>query len=165
MVTIKDISRSGDDVRRVLYVLMAGGEGGGPSARAARHAQNEELAKFFRKVQEEVVEAARERLLEVETEREKVIPQHQADEGTRQDEFAERAARRLESVADRLEQQSTGIGVEDRETLARARELRVAAFMVRDEAKAVAREAALRLLRCEAALARSPGARQSRTPS
>jgi hypothetical protein len=52
-----------------------------------------------------------------------------------QDEFSQRAARRLEAVANRLEEESR-LGA-DGETLARAQELRVAAFMVRDEAEAV----------------------------
>lgn len=54
------------------------------------------------------------------------------------EEFAERAARRLEAVANRLEEESRRRGVDD-ETLARAQELRVGAFMVRDEAKVAAR--------------------------
>ncbi len=48
-----------DDPRRALYVLLAGAEGGGPTARAARQADDEELARFLCKVQDEVVEEAR----------------------------------------------------------------------------------------------------------
>jgi hypothetical protein len=51
-----------NDPRRVLYILLAGAEGGGPTARAAQQAQDEEIAEFFRKVQEEVIEVSRERL-------------------------------------------------------------------------------------------------------
>jgi hypothetical protein len=52
--------------------------------------------------------------------------------------FAERAGRRLEAVADRLE--GEGIDSEASKTKARAQEMRVAAHLVRDEAVAVARE-------------------------
>ncbi len=81
------------------------------------------------------------RLAQREAEQEKEAPSQEPYEGFKQDEFAERAARRLETVAGRLEQKSKRLGVEDGETLARAQELRVAAFMVRDEAKAAVREA------------------------
>ena len=56
--------------------------------------------------------------------------------------FAQRAGRRLEAVADRLEGegQRPGIDGEASKTKARAQELRVAALLVRDEAVAVARE-------------------------
>jgi hypothetical protein len=56
--------------------------------------------------------------------------------------FAQRAVRRLEAVADRLEGegQRPGIDGEASKTKARAQELRVAALLVRDEAVAVARE-------------------------
>jgi len=56
--------------------------------------------------------------------------------------FAQRAGRRLEAVADRLEGESQrpGIDGEASKTKARAQELRVAALLVRDEAVAVARE-------------------------
>jgi hypothetical protein len=60
----------------------------------------------------------------------------------RHERFAERAAGRLEAVADRLEGEAQGPGA-DGETakgMARAQELRVAALLVRDEAVAVARE-------------------------
>ena len=154
-----------NDPRRVLYILLAGAEGGGPSARAAQQAQDKELAESLRRAQEDVTEAARERLAQREVEREKVTPQQQAYEGMRQDEFAERAARRLETVADRLEEESRRLGVENGETLARAQELRVAAFMVRDEAEVMARKATLGLSRWEAAVASSRGARQDRTAS
>jgi hypothetical protein len=60
----------------------------------------------------------------------------------RHEEFAERAGNRLEDVADRLEGEGRrpGIDGEAAKTRARAQELRVAAFLVRDEAEAVARE-------------------------
>jgi hypothetical protein len=48
-----------DDPRIALYVLLAGAEGGGQSARAARQAQGEELAGFLCKVQDEVIEETR----------------------------------------------------------------------------------------------------------
>ena len=56
--------------------------------------------------------------------------------------FAQRAGRRLEAVADRLEGEAGGLGIdgEASRTKARAQELRVAALLVRDEAMAVARE-------------------------
>ena len=56
--------------------------------------------------------------------------------------FAERAGRRLEAVADRLEDDTHSLGMdgEASKTTARAQELRVAALLVRDEAVAVARE-------------------------
>ena len=58
------------------------------------------------------------------------------------EQFAQRAGRRLEAVADRLEgeDQRPGIDGEASKTKARAQELRVAALLVRDEAVAVARE-------------------------
>lgn len=49
----------GDDPRAALYALMSGAEDCGPAARAARRAQDEELAEFLCKVQEEVVGEAR----------------------------------------------------------------------------------------------------------
>ncbi len=76
-----------------------------------------------------------------------------------QGEFAQRAARRLEAVANRLEEESR-LGADDK-TLARAQELRMAALMVRDEAEAVTREAVGKPSRCAAALASGRGARQS----
>ena len=56
--------------------------------------------------------------------------------------FAERAGRRLEAVAARLEGESKRLGIdgEASKTKARAQEMRVAALLVRDEAVAVARE-------------------------
>ncbi len=48
-----------DDPRRALYVLLAGAEGGGPTARAARQAREEELAGFLCKIQGEVIQEAR----------------------------------------------------------------------------------------------------------
>jgi hypothetical protein len=56
--------------------------------------------------------------------------------------FAERAGRRLEAVADRLEDDTRSLGMdgEASKTTARAQELRVAALLVREEAVAVARE-------------------------
>ncbi len=57
--------------------------------------------------------------------------------------FAERAGRRLEVVADRLEgegKKPPGMDGEASRITARAQELRVAALLVREEALAVARE-------------------------
>ena len=58
------------------------------------------------------------------------------------EEFTERAVRRLEAVADRLEGDAGRLGIdgEASKTKARAQELRVAALLVRDEAAAVGRE-------------------------
>jgi hypothetical protein len=58
------------------------------------------------------------------------------------EQFAERAGRRLEAVANRLEGEGQRLGIdgEGSKTKARAEELRVAALLVRDEAEAVARE-------------------------
>jgi hypothetical protein len=50
-------------------------------------------------------------------------------------EFAERAARRLEAVADRLEEEGRWLKLDT--VSARAKELRVAAHLVRNEALAV----------------------------
>ncbi len=150
MTTTSDI---GNHPRRVLYILLAGAEGGGSTARVAEQAQDKELAGFFRYVQEELVGTARERLARSEVGPEKGSVQHGAQEGIQVEEFAERAARRLETVADRLEEESRRLGVDGEKTQARARELRVAAFMVRDEARVVARNAP----------ASSPGERQGRT--
>jgi hypothetical protein len=50
-------------------------------------------------------------------------------------EFAERAARRLEAVADRLEEEGRWLKLDT--VSARAKELRVAAHLVRNEAAAV----------------------------
>ncbi|HET7273443.1 MAG TPA: hypothetical protein VFI90_20410 [Rubrobacter sp.] len=52
--------------------------------------------------------------------------------------FAERTARRLELVADRLEGEHREYG-DDAEVLARAKELRVAAHLVRAESEVVSR--------------------------
>ncbi|MEW6635700.1 MAG: hypothetical protein AB1425_02680 [Actinomycetota bacterium] len=57
----------------------------------------------------------------------------------RHEEFAERAAERLEVAACELERQGRALGFGER-VLARARELRIAAFIVRDEAAAVSGE-------------------------
>lgn len=51
-----------DEPRAALYALLAGAEGCGPAARSARLAQDDELADFLCRVQEEIVEEA-ERLL------------------------------------------------------------------------------------------------------
>ena len=58
------------------------------------------------------------------------------------EEFAKRAGRRLEEVADRLEGEGRRLGIdgEASKTTARAKELRVAALLVREEAAAVSRE-------------------------
>jgi hypothetical protein len=47
-----------DDPQAALYALLAGAEGCGPAARIARQAQDDELADFLCKVQDEVVEEA-----------------------------------------------------------------------------------------------------------
>lgn len=59
--------------------------------------------------------------------------------GMNHEEFARRAARRLETVADRTEEEARtlGIGGQASGTRARAGEMRVAALMVREEAQAV----------------------------
>jgi hypothetical protein len=58
------------------------------------------------------------------------------------EQFAERAGRRLEAVADWIggEGKRPGIDVEASKMKARAQEMKVAALLVRDEAVAVARE-------------------------
>ena len=55
------------------------------------------------------------------------------------EEFARRAARRLEAVADRTEEEARRLGIdgEASATRARAYEMRVAAYLVREEAVAV----------------------------
>ena len=58
----------------------------------------------------------------------------------RHEEFAERAGRRLESTAYRLEGKRLGIDGGVPKIAARARELRVAALLVHEEAAAVGRE-------------------------
>ena len=57
------------------------------------------------------------------------------------EEFAERAGRRLEAVADRLEGEGRKLGIdgEASKITARAQELRVAALLVREEATTVNR--------------------------
>lgn len=60
----------------------------------------------------------------------------------RHEEFAERAGRRLEATADRLEGEGRRLGMDGgaSKIVARARELRVAALLVDEEAAAVGRE-------------------------
>jgi hypothetical protein len=55
------------------------------------------------------------------------------------EDFAKRAARRLEAVADRTEEETRRLGIDGEVsgTKARAQEMRVAAFLVREEALAV----------------------------
>ena len=43
------------DARTALYDLLAGAEGCGPAARAARRAQDDELADFLCRAQDEIV--------------------------------------------------------------------------------------------------------------
>ena len=127
-----------DDSRILLYLLLADAEGSGPTVRAAQQARDEARADSFRRIQAQVVEVAKERLARREFEREKHASQ-EACEGVYVEEFAQRAARRLKTVADRLER--SGSLEDDGKILARAQELRVAAIMMRDEAKVVARKA------------------------
>lgn len=56
-------------------------------------------------------------------------------------EFAERAARRLESAADHLEDEGRRLEISDQASKISARvgEMRIAALLVRDEAQAVSR--------------------------
>ena len=60
----------------------------------------------------------------------------------RHEEFAERAGRRLQATADRLEGEGRTLGIDGgaSKIAARARELRVAALLVHEEAAAVDRE-------------------------
>ena len=60
----------------------------------------------------------------------------------RYEDFARRAGRRLELIADRLELEAERPGIDDElsRITARAQELRVAALLVREEAVAVGRE-------------------------
>jgi hypothetical protein len=51
-----------NESRRALHALLAGAEGGGPAARSARLALDDELAEFLCRVQGEIVGEA-ERLL------------------------------------------------------------------------------------------------------
>ena len=55
------------------------------------------------------------------------------------EEFAQRAARRLEAVADRTEEETRRLGIDGEVSGMRtqAQEMRVAAFLVREEALAV----------------------------
>ena len=66
-------------------------------------------------------------------------PDREVVEAMTHEEFAERAGRRLEEVADRLEAQGKGLGIDGEvsKITARAQELRVAALLVREEAIAV----------------------------
>ena len=52
-----------NESQRALYALLSGAEGCGPAARSARLAQDDELAEFLCRVQEEIVGEA-ERLLQ-----------------------------------------------------------------------------------------------------
>ena len=47
------------DARTALYDLLAGAEGCRPAARSARLAQDDELADFLRKAEDEIVGEAR----------------------------------------------------------------------------------------------------------
>ncbi|CAA9383184.1 MAG: hypothetical protein AVDCRST_MAG01-01-90 [uncultured Rubrobacteraceae bacterium] len=47
------------DARTALYDLLAGAEGCGPAARAARRAQDDELADFLCKAEDEIVGEAK----------------------------------------------------------------------------------------------------------
>ena len=60
----------------------------------------------------------------------------------RHEEFAERAGRRLEATASRLEGEGKRLGIDGEvsKIAARARELRVAALLVHEEAATVDRE-------------------------
>jgi hypothetical protein len=48
-----------EDAQKALYALLGGAEGCGPAARSARLAQDNELADFLCRVEEEVVEEAK----------------------------------------------------------------------------------------------------------
>ena len=48
-----------NDAQQALHALLAGAEGCGPAARTARLAQDNELADFLSRVQQEVVEEAK----------------------------------------------------------------------------------------------------------
>ena len=69
-------------------------------------------------------------------------PDREVIEAMTHEEFAYRAERRLLEAADRLEGEARDLGIhgEASKTRARARELRVAALLVREEAEAVGRE-------------------------
>ncbi len=47
-----------NDANAALYALLDGAEGCGPAARSARLAQDDELADFLSRVQQEIVEEA-----------------------------------------------------------------------------------------------------------
>jgi hypothetical protein len=51
-----------NDAQRALYALLSGAEGCGPAARSARLAQDDELADFLCRVQEEIVGEAKRHL-------------------------------------------------------------------------------------------------------
>jgi len=48
-----------NDAQRALYALLAGAESCGPAARSARLAQDDELADFLCRVQDEIVGEAK----------------------------------------------------------------------------------------------------------
>jgi hypothetical protein len=48
-----------NDAQRALYALLTGAEGCGPAARSARQAQDDELADFLCRVQDEIVGEAK----------------------------------------------------------------------------------------------------------
>ena len=62
----------------------------------------------------------------------------EVENNMKHEEFAERAAKRLLDMADRLEEEGRRLGVNGKVS-ARAKEMRVAAFMVRGEAEAITR--------------------------
>jgi hypothetical protein len=104
-----------NDAQRVLYALLTGTKLRRPAARSAW--QSRGSSENPRGTLKEATEVNHE-------------------------EFAERAGRRLEAVADRLEGDAGRLGIDGEalKTKARAQELRVGALLVRDEAVAVARE-------------------------
>jgi hypothetical protein len=104
-----------NDVQRVLYALLTGTKLRRPAARSAW--QSRGSSENPRGTLKEATELNHE-------------------------EFAERAGRRLEAVADRLEGDAGRLSIDGEalKTKARAQELRVGALLVRDEAVAVARE-------------------------
>ncbi len=62
----------------------------------------------------------------------------EVENNMKHEEFAKRAAKRLLDMADRLEEEGRRLGVNGKVS-ARAKEMRVAAFMVRGEAEAITR--------------------------
>ncbi len=68
-----------DEPRRALYVLLAGAEGGGPTAQAARQAREEELAGFLCKIQGEVIQETRGLLARRVAEQEKARKHRERD--------------------------------------------------------------------------------------